>query len=65
MIAWFMRRRCLWCSRSAIGMCWSHNISVNRQIVRVERIALRVIVVAGLLALNGVAWRFAGRRWLP
>lgn len=60
MIAWYTRRRCLWCSRSAIGMCWSHNIIVTRVVDKEGRVALALIAVGAMVA--AMAW--AGRRWL-
>lgn len=61
MIAWFMRRRCFWCARSAIGMCWPHHVQVNRRLDVAGRWALVVLSLVAFVAL----WAIAGRRWLP
>jgi hypothetical protein len=65
MIGWFMRRRCFWCARSAIGMCWSHHMVVHHLLNRAGRIALVSIGTAFLvsLVLAGVAGWYGKVSW--
>lgn len=58
MISWFMRRRCFWCARSSIGMCWPHHVQVKHRLDVAGRWAL---VVSSALAI-ALLWALVGRR---
>lgn len=61
MISYLLRRRCIWCSRSSIGMCWDHNTKVNRWLDRAGRYALVILLLVAIAAL----WAIAGKKWVP
>lgn len=61
MISYLLRRNCRNCHSALYPLCHTHNEAAKRW-RRAFKVAAIVLAVE---AANVLAWRYAGRRWLP